>query len=445
MKLMVEIYVSNLTLLAVMLGMVAIFFRQSLFINYRPTRVTLGILGSLLFYLWFLVAQNNVGFVQLLSNEIGKQWHLDFSLLLSLLIVVCFYWFAVIPANSSLLASCFWTSILVEGLYASQFIGDIVFNQLLPLLQSLHVVSVWGRTGIELILVVATTLMLKYWLKPTLAPTTNRNQFVQITLILMVNLSTMVLFYFMRDIYYPVALSFEKVWLVVLIIVVLNIFVLVIYQGQNIYYLKLHQIERENEILQREIATINLTKANWEKITAIKHDLRNQNIILLGLIEQGDYDQAKTLIRNGMSGLTIGTHFFTRNTLLNYLLNEKNNLAKAQGIQLDSQILVPKSLTIPNDILAIVIGNLLDNAFSAVARHRQGKQIVSLVVKAVNQKLLIQVSNAFNVDEVDSRRDRLQKGFGLKNIKQIVEKYDGLYQQQTNGSQYDVSIIFFDI
>lgn len=445
MKLMVEIYVSNLTLLAVMLGMVAIFFRQSLFINYRPTRVTLGILGSLLFYLWILVAQNNVGFVQLLSNEIGKQWHLDFSLLLSLLIVVCFCWFAVIPAKSSLLASCFWTSILVEGLYASQFIGDIVFNQLLPLLQSLHVVSVWGRTGIELILVVATTLMLKYWLKPTLAPTTNRNQFVQITLILMVNMSTVVLFYFMRDIYYPVALSFEKVWLVVLIIVVLNIFVLVIYQGQNIYYLKLHQIERENEILQREIATINLTKANWEKITAIKHDLRNQNIVLLGLIEQGDYDQAKTLIRNGMSGLTIGTHFFTRNTLLNYLLNEKNNLAKAQGIQLDSQILVPESLTIPNDILAIVIDNLLDNAFSAVARHRQGKQIVSLVVKAVNQKLLIQVSNAFNVDEVDSRRDRLQKGFGLKNIKQIVEKYDGLYQQQTNGSQYDVSIIFFDI
>lgn len=445
MKLMVEIYVSNLTLLAVMLGMVASFLRQSLFINYRPTRVTLGILGSLLFYLWFLVAQNNVGFVQLLSNEIGKQWHLDFSLLLSLLIVVCFCWFAVIPAKSSLLASCFWTSILVEGLYASQFIGDIVFNQLLPLLQSLHVVSVWGRTGIELILAVTTTLMLKYWLKPTLVQTTNRNQFVQITLILMVNMSTVVLFYFMRDIYYPVALSFEKVWLVVLIIVVLNIFVLVIYQGQNIYYLKLHQIERENEILQREIATINLTKANWEKITAIKHDLRNQNIVLLGLIEQGDYDQAKTLIRNGMSGLTIGTYFFTRNTLLNYLLNKKNNLAKAQGIQLDSQILVPESLTIPNDILAIVIGNLLDNAFSAVARHPQGKQIVSLVVKAVNQKLLIQVSNAFNVDEVDSRRDRLQKGFGLKNIKQIVEKYDGLYQQQTNGSQYDVSIIFFDI
>ena len=105
MKLMVEIYVSNLTLLAVMLGMVASFFRQSLFINYRPTRVTLGILGSLLFYLWFLVAQNNVGFVQLLSNEIGKQWHLDISLLLSLLIVVCFCWFAVIPVNSSLLAS----------------------------------------------------------------------------------------------------------------------------------------------------------------------------------------------------------------------------------------------------------------------------------------------------------------------------------------------------
>ncbi|MDR3241515.1 MAG: GHKL domain-containing protein [Lactobacillaceae bacterium] len=441
---MIEDYISNLALLAVILGMLVYFLNRPSFQQKRSKTVFLGVF-YLILDLIFLVVRDQNGIFQTSLNWISKHLRLDGSVIFQLLIIIFFIWGIVRPKKENWVEWLFWTSILTLSIYVAQFSGEIIFNEFIHVLQALHLVNPVVRTIFDIFFVIIAIWLLKLWFKPTFTNTAKDSQFVKLALIVMANFSTVILFYYMRDIYYPTILSFEKVWLFILIVVLLDIFVLVIYQGQNLHYLKINQIDHEKNVLQQQIETITLNQANFEKVAAMKHDLRNQNLVLLGLVDQGELEPVKLLLQEQVDQLDTKNIFFTHNALLNFLLNEKNKKAQQMGIELKNSVFVPAETKIPNDILAIVIGNLVDNALSAVSRNLQGSQVVELIVKMTEQKLLIEIKNEFDQEEIKTRQDRLKQGYGLKNIQNIVEKYGGLYQQNVNGNVYEVSIIFFAI
>ncbi len=79
----------------------------------------------------------------------------------------------------------------------------------------------------------------------------------------------------------------------------------------------------------------------------------------------------------------------------------------------------------------IIIANLLDNAIEACEKCA-GEKIIRVQLRYQNEKLFIAVSNTYNGKVKGSKTlpetqkaDVTRHGFGLKNIKSIVEKYNG--------------------
>ncbi|BAN75852.1 hypothetical protein LBCZ_2684 [Lacticaseibacillus casei DSM 20011 = JCM 1134 = ATCC 393] len=81
--------------------------------------------------------------------------------------------------------------------------------------------------------------------------------------------------------------------------------------------------------------------------------------------------------------------FYTRDVVLNYLLNDKRDLADKAGIRFDIKVLLAEQINVDNDVLAILIGNLLDNALEASRRLGDSRSAkISLVIKQFDNKLL---------------------------------------------------------
>ncbi|MDY4762411.1 GHKL domain-containing protein [Streptococcus thoraltensis] len=210
-------------------------------------------------------------------------------------------------------------------------------------------------------------------------------------------------------------------------------------QNTNHYNTKLDNIR-----FQAQLHNMQNLKDSHLKIRALKHDLHNHHIVLIGLLKQEKFDEAEQLINNNLAQLTeTNDTFFTNELILNHLLNQKSQTAKENNICLSISCLIPSSTRLKTDIIAIIVGNLLDNSISAVIRNkRTTEKKINLIINLYNEKLYIAIENGFDPQEAHSRKQRLYDGLGLRNIKDIVNRYHGLYKQEINENIYKITILF---
>ncbi|MFB7158078.1 GHKL domain-containing protein, partial [Lysinibacillus sp. NPDC056232] len=169
-------------------------------------------------------------------------------------------------------------------------------------------------------------------------------------------------------------------------------------------------------------------------------------LVLLGLLDRKATEEAKDYLMSSIEGLNQQSNFYTNDSVLNYLLNEKISIAKKEQIDFKVKIFLSEKISIDNDILAIIIGNLVDNALEACIRIKRSEDNeILLVIKQFNRNLLIDISNTFVPLETNSRRNRQYEGIGVRSINALVEKNGGLYKQWIENKKYFVSIVLFDI
>lgn len=84
-----------------------------------------------------------------------------------------------------------------------------------------------------------------------------------------------------------------------------------------------------------------------------------------------------------------------------------------------------------DDDLVSLLGNVLDNAMEA-CEHVQRRKEIYLEVKKARSYLLLTVKNTIskpvlnnNPELKSTKEDKINHGFGIKNVKKIVEKYNG--------------------
>jgi len=132
----------------------------------------------------------------------------------------------------------------------------------------------------------------------------------------------------------------------------------------------------------------------------------------------------------------------TGNTTIDSIINYKLRNAKQKNIQLDINLNVPPVLNIETSDIAVILGNLLDNALHAVTNVPEKK--INLDIESSKGTLLIVIKNTYdgivrhaagdkNVSagfaaDFVSRKTGKEHGYGLKNIRRAVDKYDGLLE-----------------
>ena len=195
---------------------------------------------------------------------------------------------------------------------------------------------------------------------------------------------------------------------------------------------------------------LKLIDKNQEKIRNIRHDFFNHITTLQGLIEK-DKEKALNYISNIHKKIQFNKQYVnTVNQEINSLLNYKINITNNKNIEINHNINITETLNINPFDLNIIIGNLLDNAIEAVDKLDKNRKI-SLTIKLKKGLFKIKVSNPYN-GKIKTKKNKILTnkgnkklhGIGLKNVKNIVNKYDGKINIDYSNNIFDINIVVFN-
>lgn len=179
----------------------------------------------------------------------------------------------------------------------------------------------------------------------------------------------------------------------------------------------------------------------------LRHDMKNHFDIVERMINTSHIQEAKDYMEQ--ISFDQGEHYVHVNHLvLNYILSNKTKLAKSHGIDLCS-VIIGKPVTFIADVdYSILVGSLLDNAIEATIEAKENE--VNLCLSFYEDRFVIEVKNCV-VDKPKSKqlltnkKDKSKHGIGLKNIKDIVEKYNGQDVIEVNGNVFYHMCILYKV
>jgi len=196
---------------------------------------------------------------------------------------------------------------------------------------------------------------------------------------------------------------------------------------------------RENALIRQEVEmeldNIKILTQTFNTQRQFMHEYNNQINTLYHLMDSGKYTQALDFIKPLSEQICCALYRIkTDHDIIDAVLNQKDIQAKENGIDINVRSGDLSMITIPDNLLVTIIGNVLDNAIEACMNIETGKVIS---VKLVNEDgiLIFSVINPVNapVPIVDNfinttKEDKTVHGIGLKNVALALSQCNGDYE-----------------
>ncbi|MFA5659749.1 MAG: ATP-binding protein, partial [Oscillospiraceae bacterium] len=135
----------------------------------------------------------------------------------------------------------------------------------------------------------------------------------------------------------------------------------------------------------------------------------------------------------------------TQSSIINAVINSKLSKCTEEGIALDFK--VTGSVCDFDEIeLGILLSNLFDNAIEASAKNKADKKIEIEICDnkgylcILMKNLLDESVMESNPELVTSKSDKKCHGIGLKSVRDIVEKHDGIINFYEEGKSFAADI-----
>ena len=206
-------------------------------------------------------------------------------------------------------------------------------------------------------------------------------------------------------------------------------------------------LEQQNKYYQKQFE---LMESSLKTTKAMRHDLRNHLSVIYALVEK---EESETAL-NHLAKMTDSygdkkQYACTENIDIDSILNFKIQEAEQQSIKTVLELNIPEKMSIPSFDLAVILGNLLDNAIEAVADLEKDRQIKTKI-NYDKGRLIILVENPYQGERLKvgnqyltTNKEPSQHGLGLENIKSILQKYDGTIDITQRGNIFSVSLLLF--
>lgn len=225
-------------------------------------------------------------------------------------------------------------------------------------------------------------------------------------------------------------------------IIIINVIsVLLLIMEQKVYEQKTRQQVMLSAYQQKEKdieSILDMQKQNSKQ----RHDINNVLILISELIQDEKYSKALEVLdkyRTGYNNINV-TEIVSNNIVLNYLLNRKINQCREAGIDMACYVL--GNIAGVDDMdLYILLENLCDNAIEAAGQCK--KPSIKLQIAEDNASMYIDIGNTTSGNVLNNnphmnttKKDKNMHGFGIMNIRDIIDKYNGTINYEQQGDNY---------
>lgn len=190
------------------------------------------------------------------------------------------------------------------------------------------------------------------------------------------------------------------------------------------------------------------------ELRRMRHDMKNHLLGILGMVNAAKTEDAREYIQkmldDGIGGKAIEISN-SGNIVVDSLVNHKYALALKENIRFDANVFIPQVLPFQGGHLAIIFGNLLENALEACRKLPQEQRYITLECTYIKEMLQICIKNSCPPEQRKSSSGRYlttkkgngYHGIGLVSVKQALADYDGELIIKDGGEEFQVSVVLY--
>ena len=228
------------------------------------------------------------------------------------------------------------------------------------------------------------------------------------------------------------------------------------------------KLEQQNMFMEINRKYYELMEQQHFEIRRLKHDLANHLQVLSALPEEQRDAYLKNLTENAAVTQSLS---YCKDATVNAVLSVKKNLMDRYDIRMEFAVDISTPLPFDKTDVCALYANALDNAAEACMKLPQDKRIIILKSKAQKGLFCLEVSNPVSSlskkagdtstktntppDQTragslkhtqlmpasippTSKSDKGNHGFGLRGIKEIVERYHGSLELKTVNGMFNL-------
>ena len=183
---------------------------------------------------------------------------------------------------------------------------------------------------------------------------------------------------------------------------------------------------------------------NEDRVRSIYHDLKNHLLVLQGQSENNQI--VKDSVQELQSQIQEYESFHhTGNEFLDIIIRDKARTAQAKQIDFSASVSFEDGFFIEPLAISTIFGNALDNAIEASEKLPPDRRLITVKSARVRDLLAVTVENNALPDIVPSKGttkdDTFAHGFGLSNIRNAAEKYEGQCSERFADGVFTLKII----
>lgn len=223
-----------------------------------------------------------------------------------------------------------------------------------------------------------------------------------------------------------------------------------------VYMRKLNQrmsqmvvIEQELKNAQRDHYRSMLKKE--EQTRKFRHDVNNHLTCLKYLAESDDMEGIKNYL-NRMGGQMDDIQkicYATGNETLDVMLSDKLS-GIDDSIEIEVQGNFTKKIDIEEMDQCVIFSNLIQNALDELSRIKEGRRWIKIQLQSGNNFMQFQVQNAAQGSKKimasgllgSEKRNKKNHGIGLKNVREVLEKCNGILEIDSTTEMFLARAIF---
>ena len=172
-------------------------------------------------------------------------------------------------------------------------------------------------------------------------------------------------------------------------------------------------------------------------------------IVLHGMLDMGEIAEAQSYLNRLLDEERDQKEVNTGNTAIDSMINYKMQAAEQRDVTFDLDLRIPEQLPISPYLLSVVLGNAIDNAIEAA--EKTVEKNISLKLQYTKGRLLFQIENPYSGDlqstdtyEFETmKKEKSEHGFGLKNMREAVEKAGGVMKIETKKQRFVLTILLY--
>lgn len=235
---------------------------------------------------------------------------------------------------------------------------------------------------------------------------------------------------------------------IVVLIVALNVvtyFIIIRINNDN-------RIEQENRMLNLQIKNqqnmIVKTSELYEQTRAIRHDMKHYFTTFRGMLKRGETElvinEMNKVVNNELQNMSV---LNIDNPYLSASINDKLNVCGENDILMDVRISgeIPEIMSMD---MALIVSNLLDNAIEAELNEQE--RYIKFFIQQEDKSIILEVRNHISNSVIGKggqmkthKKDKAAHGYGIKNVKKIIKKYNGYIDFKEEGQEFVVTMMIW--